>query len=106
MLRHQWQQEARRILQEKALEVLKEELASLRREEKRYNYAGVDLLYLKNVVIKGYETRSHESVLPVLAMMLQFSPEELKLCARAKPAAPAPAGTWPFGGMPALPKLF
>ena len=37
---------------------------------------GVDLLYLKNVVIKGYETGEVQRLLDVLSTLLQFTPDE------------------------------
>ncbi|KAJ0097831.1 hypothetical protein Patl1_29241 [Pistacia atlantica] len=55
--------------------MLKEELRSMERKQKR---EGVDMTYLKNVVVKLLETGEVEALLPVIAMLLQFSPEEGK----------------------------
>ncbi|CAM6103039.1 unnamed protein product [Calypogeia fissa] len=57
--------------------LLKEELRNLERAHKR---DGVDMTYLKNVILKLLETGEVEALLPVVAMLLQFSPEELKRC--------------------------
>ncbi|KAL0463751.1 UNVERIFIED_CONTAM: protein GRIP [Sesamum latifolium] len=52
---------------------LKEELRNMERTQKR---EGVDLTYLKNVILKLLETGEVERLLPVIAMLLQFSPDE------------------------------
>ena len=49
--------------------MLKQEILQLKRDEKR---EGVDMLYLKNVVLKYIETDESERLMPVLAMLLQF----------------------------------
>ncbi|KAJ0041173.1 hypothetical protein Pint_28643 [Pistacia integerrima] len=54
--------------------MLKEELRNMERKQKR---EGVDMTYLKNVVVKLLETGEVEALLPVIAMLLQFSPEEV-----------------------------
>ncbi|GAV89471.1 GRIP domain-containing protein, partial [Cephalotus follicularis] len=54
--------------------MLKEELRNLDRTKKR---EGVDMTYLKNVILKLLETGEVEALLPVVAMLLQFSPEEV-----------------------------
>ncbi|CAK7355522.1 unnamed protein product [Dovyalis caffra] len=55
--------------------MLKAELRSMDRTQRR---DGVDLTYLKNVILKLLETGEVEALLPVVAMLLQFSPEEVK----------------------------
>ncbi|BFI24714.1 hypothetical protein MPTK2_1g14280 [Marchantia polymorpha subsp. ruderalis] len=57
--------------------LLKEEVRNLERAHKR---DGVDMTYLKNIILKLIETGEVEALLPVVAMLLQFSPEELKRC--------------------------
>lgn len=59
---------------------LKEELRNMDRSQKR---EGVDLTYLKNVILKLLETGEVEALLPVVAMLLQFSPEETRKCQQA-----------------------
>ncbi|XP_057972873.1 protein GRIP isoform X2 [Malania oleifera] len=53
--------------------MLKEELRNMERMQKR---EGVDMTYLKNVILKLLETGEVEVLLPVIGMLLQFSPEE------------------------------
>ncbi|KAL8034762.1 hypothetical protein ABFX02_12G051100 [Erythranthe guttata] len=60
--------------------MLKEELRNMERMEKR---EGVDLTYLKNVILKLLETGEVERLLPVVAMLLQFSPDEMQKCQQA-----------------------
>ncbi|KAH9662430.1 protein GRIP [Citrus sinensis] len=55
--------------------MLKEEFRNMERSKKR---EGVDMTYLKNVILKLLETGEVEALLPVIAMLLQFSPEEVK----------------------------
>ena len=55
--------------------LLKEEVREGSREKKR---EGVDLLYLKNIVIKYIETHDSKSMIPILSTLLQFSNEEVK----------------------------
>nr|GMC65900.1 protein GRIP isoform X2 [Ipomoea batatas]GMC67641.1 protein GRIP isoform X2 [Ipomoea batatas] len=78
---------------------LKEELRDMDRTQKR---EGVDLTYLKNVTLKLLETGEVEALLPVIAMLLQFSPEETAKCQQAyrptpnappSPASDASSGT-------------
>ncbi|KAJ6398189.1 hypothetical protein OIU77_019068 [Salix suchowensis] len=57
--------------------MLKTELRNMERTQKR---EGVDLTYLKNVILKLLETGEVEALLPVVAMLLQFSPEEVQKC--------------------------
>ncbi|KAM3252140.1 protein GRIP isoform X1 [Capsicum annuum] len=59
---------------------LKEELRNMDRSQKR---EGVDMTYLKNVILKLLETGEVEALLPVVAMLLQFSPEEMRKCQQA-----------------------
>lgn len=76
--------------------MLKEELRNMDRTQKR---EGVDLTYLKNVVLKLLETGEVEALLPVIAMLLQFSPQEVQRCQQAyrsaanAPPSPASAGS-------------
>ncbi|KAL8151822.1 hypothetical protein V2J09_021630 [Rumex salicifolius] len=60
--------------------MLKEELRSMDRTQKR---EGVDLTYLKNVIMKLLETGEVEALLPVVATLLQFSPDEVIKCQQA-----------------------
>ncbi|XP_051114489.1 protein GRIP [Andrographis paniculata] len=60
--------------------MLKEELRNMERVQKR---EGVDLTYLKNVILKLLETGEVERLLPVIAMLLQFSPDEMQKCQQA-----------------------
>ncbi|KAL6521464.1 hypothetical protein OROGR_018033 [Orobanche gracilis] len=64
--------------------MLKEELRNMERTQKR---EGVDLTYLKNVILKLLETGEVERLLPVVAMLLQFSPDE-QCTGVNKPIAP------------------
>lgn len=70
---------------------LKEELRSSERSKKR---EGVDMTYLKNIILKLLETGEVEVLLPVIAMLLQFSPDEMRKCQEVYnvvPEAPAVA---------------
>ncbi|KAD7479106.1 hypothetical protein R6Q59_008062 [Mikania micrantha] len=60
--------------------MLKEELRNMERSKKR---EGVDMTYLKNVIVKLLETGEVGALLPVIAMLLQFSPDELQKCQNA-----------------------
>ncbi|KGN55617.1 protein GRIP isoform X1 [Cucumis sativus] len=60
--------------------MLKAELRDMERSQKR---EGVDMTYLKNVILKLLETGEVEALLPVVAMLLQFSPEEMQKCQQA-----------------------
>uniref|UniRef100_A0A453BIA2 GRIP domain-containing protein n=1 Tax=Aegilops tauschii subsp. strangulata TaxID=200361 RepID=A0A453BIA2_AEGTS len=57
--------------------MLKAELRNMERSQKR---EGVDMTYLKNVILKLLETGEVGALLPVVAMLLQFSPDELNKC--------------------------
>ncbi|KAI5684059.1 hypothetical protein M9H77_05287 [Catharanthus roseus] len=75
--------------------MLKEEVRNMERMQKR---EGVDMTYLKNVVLKLLETGEVEALLPVIAMLLQFSPEEVQKCQQAyrsliAAAPPSPAAS-------------
>ncbi|XVE87524.1 hypothetical protein DITRI_Ditri18aG0124700 [Diplodiscus trichospermus] len=60
--------------------MLKEELRNMERSKRR---EGVDMTYLKNVILKLLETGEVEALLPVVGMLLQFSPEEMQKCQQA-----------------------
>ncbi|KAK3008457.1 hypothetical protein RJ639_013286 [Escallonia herrerae] len=60
--------------------MLKEELRNMERMQRR---EGVDMTYLKNVILKLLETGEVEALLPVVAMLLQFSPDEMQKCQQA-----------------------
>ncbi|XP_062190187.1 protein GRIP-like isoform X2 [Phragmites australis] len=57
--------------------MLKTELRNMERSQKR---EGIDMTYLKNVILKLLETGEVGALLPVVATLLQFSPDELKKC--------------------------
>ncbi|XP_038904106.1 protein GRIP isoform X1 [Benincasa hispida] len=73
--------------------MLKAELRDMERSQKR---EGIDMTYLKNVILKLLETGEVEALLPVVAMLLQFSPEEMQKCQQAYRSTtdvpPSPAG--------------
>ncbi|XXG87434.1 hypothetical protein AAC387_Pa11g2120 [Persea americana] len=60
--------------------MLKSELRNMERMKKR---EGVDMTYLKNVILKLLETGEVEALLPVIGTLLQFSPDEIKKCQQA-----------------------
>ncbi|XP_023540077.1 protein GRIP-like isoform X2 [Cucurbita pepo subsp. pepo] len=60
--------------------MLKAEFRDMERSQRR---EGVDMTYLKNVILKLLETGEVEALLPVVAMLLQFSPEETQKCQQA-----------------------
>lgn len=72
--------------------ILKDELRRSERPEQR---EGLNVQYLKNVVLKFLQYREErEQLIPVLAMLLSFSPEELRTVRGAhsrETAAAAPA---------------
>ncbi|KAF3960377.1 hypothetical protein CMV_014906 [Castanea mollissima] len=76
--------------------MLKTELRNMERMQKR---EGVDMTYLKNVILKLLETGEVEVLLPVIGMLLQFSPEEIHKCQQAYRAStdvpPSPASDGP-----------
>ncbi|KAK6922513.1 GRIP domain, partial [Dillenia turbinata] len=51
--------------------------------ERSQRREGVDMTYLKNVILKLLETGEVEALLPVIGMLLQFSPEEMQKCHQA-----------------------
>ncbi|ONK55911.1 uncharacterized protein A4U43_C10F2220 [Asparagus officinalis] len=57
--------------------MLKAELRNMERSQKR---EGIDMTYLKNVILKLLETGEVEALLPVVGTLLQFSPEEIRKC--------------------------
>lgn len=79
------QEEVKELEQENRLRVhqitiLKEEYQNSERSQKR---STVDMTYVKNVILKLLETGEVEALLPVIAMLLQFSPDELRRCHEA-----------------------
>ncbi|KAK9864007.1 hypothetical protein WJX84_007296 [Apatococcus fuscideae] len=65
---------------------LKEAMRDYEREKARAALASKhskDLEYLKNILLKLFETGEAAALLPVVAMMLHFSPQELKQCQEA-----------------------
>ncbi|VFQ99805.1 unnamed protein product [Cuscuta campestris] len=88
-------------LHSQQVSMLKDELRNMDRTQKR---EGVDLTYLKNVILKLLETGEVEALLPVIAMLLQFSPDEMLKCQQAYrsttsiPASPA-SDTSATGGL-------
>ncbi|KAG0598231.1 hypothetical protein M758_12G056300 [Ceratodon purpureus] len=79
------QEEIKELEQENRLRVhqitiLKEEYQNSERNQKR---SSVDMTYVKNVILKLLETGEVEALLPVIAMLLQFSPDELRRCQEA-----------------------
>lgn len=73
----------------------KAEIAELQRSKAR---EGLDVDYLKAVLLKGFESGelpATSGLLPVLARLLHFSPEEVATAShvrRKAPAAKAPLG--------------
>lgn len=45
-----------------------------------YFYHAVDMEYFKNVMLKLFETGQEESLLPVVATVMHFSPTEMDRC--------------------------
>lgn len=70
--------------------MLKDELRNMERSQKR---GGVDMTYLKNVILKLLETGEVEALLPVVGTLLQFSPEEIKKCQQASLSSASPAAS-------------
>ncbi|CAI7747900.1 unnamed protein product [Closterium sp. NIES-54] len=65
-------------LRAKQESVLKEELRNMERAQKRET---VDMTYLKNVILQLLiRTDQRATLIPVIGMILQFSPDELKQC--------------------------
>lgn len=86
--------------------MLKEELRNMERMEKR---AGVDMTYLKNVIVKLLETGEVEALLPVVGMLLQFSPDELQKCQQSyrnsAEVPPSPASESSGSGISLFPRF-
>ncbi|KAF9166603.1 hypothetical protein DFQ26_007417 [Actinomortierella ambigua] len=76
--------------------VLKEEIRSLDRSEKRQNLS-VD--YLKNIVLKFLETSDREPLIPVLSTVLQLSPGEVATLKKKAVAPTAPSLVPVLGGL-------
>lgn len=75
------------LCRDTAQAVAKQEIAELRRQNKR---EGLDLTYLKNVILGGFESgelSTRSSMLPVLARLLEFSPAELDRARKPKARA-------------------
>ncbi|XP_075654021.1 protein GRIP-like isoform X3 [Castanea sativa] len=64
------------LLEQEAM--LKSELHNMERVQKR---EGVDMTYLKNVILKLLETGEVDALLPVIGMLLQFCLEEAMMVA-------------------------
>jgi hypothetical protein len=86
-------------LHEMQQKVLKEEIRSSIKERNQtsqisqLNEVGINLTYLKNVIIKFMETDEIESLLPVIAKILMFTPEEIKSI-KDKRAQRSGGGIW------------
>ncbi|KAK2373238.1 Golgi-localized GRIP domain-containing protein [Trifolium repens] len=80
--------------------MLKSELRNMERSKKR---DGVDMTYLKNIILKLLETGEVEVLLPVIGMLLQFSPEEMQKCQQtyqnSKDVPPSPASDTSGSGL-------
>jgi hypothetical protein len=65
--------------------LLQEAVRELEREMERLRLPGktTDMEYLKNVVLKLFQTGEADSLLPVVATVLQFSPAEVEACRAA-----------------------
>jgi hypothetical protein len=64
---------------------LKEAVRDLQREVERLKLASktIDVEYLKNILVRLFETGQEESLLPAVATVLQFSPAEADKCRQA-----------------------
>ncbi|KAH7849530.1 hypothetical protein Vadar_019165 [Vaccinium darrowii] len=86
--------------------LLKEELRNMERMKKR---EGVDMTYLKNVIVKLLQTGEVEALLPVVGMLLQFSPEEIQKCQQAyrssREVPPSPASDTSSSGLSLFPRF-
>ncbi|KAL4857882.1 UDP-glucuronosyltransferase 3A2 [Chlorella vulgaris] len=73
------------VLRQAQETALKEAVRDLEREMERQRLPGktADMEYFKNVMLKLFETGEAESLLPVVAQVLQFSPSELARCRTA-----------------------
>jgi len=70
------QSETNEKLHELQAKLLKDEIRELQRATKR---STADMDYLKNIIVKYMETQEHEKLLPVIASILQFAPEDIKI---------------------------
>lgn len=61
---------------------LKEAVRDLQREIERLKLPekAIDIEYLKNILVRLFETGAEESLLPAVAKLLQFSPDEVNRC--------------------------
>ncbi|XP_058186625.1 protein GRIP [Rhododendron vialii] len=86
--------------------LLKEELRNMERMKRR---EGVDMTYLKNVILKLLQTGEVEALLPVVGMLLQFSPEEIQKCQQAyrssREVPPSPASDTSSSGLSLFPRF-
>jgi len=62
--------------------ILKEEIRKIDRSEKRKD---LNIEYLKNIVLKFYESDEKEPLIPVMASVLHLSPEEIQRLKKALP---------------------
>jgi len=69
------QSERTEKLHELQAETLKNEIREMERRTKR---SDADSDYLKNAVVKYMESHDHEKLFPVIASLLQFSPDEMR----------------------------
>lgn len=67
--------------------------------ERKQKREGVDMTYLKNVILKLLETGEVEALLPVVGMLLQFSPEEIQKCQQAYHSSTTTATEASVGGV-------
>lgn len=69
-------------LREEMESTLKETLREIEREQRRQSKGGsaVDMEYLKNTLMKLFCTGEAEALLPVVATILSFSPQEVRQC--------------------------
>eukprot|EP00743_Colponemidia_sp_Colp-15_P008987 GILK01009806.1.p1 GENE.GILK01009806.1~~GILK01009806.1.p1 ORF type:complete len:1013 (-),score=320.45 GILK01009806.1:160-2823(-) len=89
-------QEAERAMQDKIERLQKEKEDRDRAERREIIGSGLNLEYLKNIVLKFVETGTpgsseHEALLPVLFTLLQFSPEEVRQVQESRTNA---SGIW------------
>lgn len=106
LARQQAQREEELAQRQRHIEALQEEIAELERENRLHHQQevmlkselrnmdrvqkrdGVDMTYLKNVILKLLETGEVEALLPVIGTLLQFSPEEIRKCHETYNAVP------------------
>lgn len=106
LARQQAQREEELAQRQRHIEALQEEIAELERENRLHHQQevmlkselrnmdrvqkrdGVDMTYLKNVILKLLETGEVEALLPVIGTLLQFSPEEIRKCQETYNALP------------------